>query len=208
MTERSMFEKPEWPLNALPRHWVEALFAKMAAFYGSRFASMWNGTNVLEVQKAWAIELGKLSREQLKAGSENLTALPKPPTLPEFVALCRQARTEQAASTSPRLPDEKRADQATVDANLGQMRAAQQKLLSVEPTAEWAFKLVMNGKAKNGAVLTYEATRCATDAITSSAGRRVVENCVEPDLKQQYAEIRQVIIDNYRMRGQHFWEVK
>ncbi|MBR7998287.1 hypothetical protein [Burkholderia vietnamiensis] len=190
MTEPSTFKRPDWPLDALPQHWVEALFSKMAAFYGSRFASMWNGVNVVEVQRAWAIELGKLSRDQLKAGSDNLTALPKPPTLPEFVALCRQARSEQAASTTPRLADERPADRATVEANLGAIRRAQERVMRREPTAEWAFKLLMRGKSAGGAALPSEVVRCARDAIVSGAGFKVIGACQSPELRREYEAIR------------------
>ncbi|MCO8325933.1 hypothetical protein ABEG10_23290 [Burkholderia cenocepacia] len=190
MTEPSTFKRPDWPLDALPQHWVEALFSKMAAFYGSRFASMWNGVNVSEVQRAWAIELGKLSRDQLKAGSDNLTALPKPPTLPEFVSLCRQARSEQAASTTPRLADERPADRATVEANLGAIRRVQERVMRREPTAEWAFKLLMRGKSASGAALPSEVVRCARDAIVSSAGFKVIGACQQPELRREYQTIR------------------
>ncbi|MCA8447565.1 hypothetical protein [Burkholderia vietnamiensis] len=190
MTEPSTFKRPDWPLDALPQHWVEALFSKMAAFYGSRFASMWNGVNVVEVQRAWAIELGKLSRDQLKAGSDNLTALPKPPTLPEFVSLCRQARSEQAASSTPRLADERPADRATVEANLGAIRRVQERVMRREPTAEWAFKLLMRGKSASGAALPSEVVRCARDAIVSSAGFKVIGACQSPELRREYQTIR------------------
>lgn len=190
MTEPSTFKRPDWPLDALPQHWVEALFSKMAAFYGSRFASMWNGVNVVEVQRAWAIELGKLSRDQLKAGSDNLTALPKPPTLPEFVSLCRQARSEQAASTTLRLADERPADRATVEANLGAIRRVQERVMRREPTAEWAFKLLMRGKSASGAALPSEVMRCARDAIVSSAGFKVIGACQSAELRREYQMIR------------------
>ncbi|PRE20314.1 hypothetical protein [Burkholderia multivorans] len=190
MTESSTFKRPDWPLDALPQHWVEALFSKMAAFYGSRFASLWNGVNVVEVQRAWAIELGKLSREQLKAGSDNLTALPKPPTLPEFVALCRQARSEQMASAVPRLADERPADRATVEANLGAIRKVQQRVMRREPTAEWAFKLLLRGKSASGAALPSEVVRCARDAIVSSAGAKVIATCSNPEILREYQIVR------------------
>ncbi|MDN7998069.1 hypothetical protein QZN00_13015 [Burkholderia multivorans] len=194
MTEPSTFKRPEWPLDALPQHWVEALFSKMAAFYGARFATMWNGTEVLEVQKAWAIELGKLSREQLKAGSDNLTALPKPPTLPEFIALCRQARFEQAASSAPQLTDQKQADRATVESNLGTIRRVQERVMRREPTAEWAFKLLMRGKSASGAALPSEVVRCARDAIVSSAGAKVVNVCQNGEQRREYQAIREAAL--------------
>ncbi|CAM2167954.1 conserved hypothetical protein [Burkholderia latens] len=201
MTEPSTFKRSDWPLDALPQHWVEALFSKMAAFYGSRFASMWNGVNVSEVQRAWAIELGKLSRDQLKAGSDNLTALPKPPTLPEFVSLCRQARSEQAASTTPRLADERPADRATVEANLGAIRRVQERVMRREPTAEWAFKLLMRGKSASGAALPSEVVRCARDAIVSSAGFKVIGACQQPELRREYQAIRDAALGELTGEG-------
>lgn len=201
MTEPSTFKRPDWPLDALPQHWIEALFSKMAAFYGSRFASMWNGVNVGEVQRAWAIELGKLSRDQLKAGSDNLTALPKPPTLPEFVSLCRQARSEQAASTTPRLADERPADRATVEANLGAIRRVQERVMRREPTAEWAFKLLMRGKSASGAALPSEVVRCARDAIASSAGFKVIGACQQPELRREYQTIRDAALGELTNEG-------
>lgn len=199
---------PDWPVSAVPQRWVEALFDAMAGNYGARFADLWRGTDIAKVKRNWGIEIAKLSRDQLKAGRENLTLLLKAPTCPEFIAHCRQCRTEQAAAAAPRMADMRPADVAIVETNLAQMRAAQRRLLSPEPTAEWAFRLVVNGKANNGATLTSEATRCVTDTITSPAGLRVIENCIDPDLKRQYAEIRETIIENYRMRGQQLWSLQ
>ncbi|MBU9403545.1 hypothetical protein KTE13_27770 [Burkholderia multivorans] len=196
MTESSTFKRPDWPLGALPQHWVEALFSKMAAFYGSRFAAMWTGVNVVEVQKAWAVELGKLSREQLKAGSDNLTALPKPPTLPEFVSLCRQARSEQAALTTLRLADERPADRATVESNLGAIRSAQERFMSRMPTAEWAFKLLLRGKSSGGSHLPSGVVRRARDAIASPAGAKAIATCSQPDLRRDYEAIREAVLSD------------
>jgi hypothetical protein len=66
----------------------------------------------------------------------------------------------------------------------------------------------MRGTSRSGKPLTAEVIRCATDAITSSAGRRVVDDCADPELKREYAEIRQATIDGYRMQGMPLWEVR
>lgn len=205
--ELSMSDRPEWPLNAVPKHWIEALFAKMSAFYGSRFATMWAGSKADEVQKAWGIELGKLSRQQLKAGVEALTAFSKPPTLPEFMQHCRQMRAEQAASTAPRLENLPKATPEEAARNLHTIRTYASSLRP-EPTAQWAFELIERGTSRSGFPLTYEVRRCATDAITSSAGRRVVESCADPERKERLAQMRQHIIDDYRARGIRLWEVR
>lgn len=137
MTEQSTYERPErpgWPLNALPKHWVEALFAKMSAFYGSKFATMWSGSKPEEVQKAWAIELAKLSRDQLKAGSDNLTALPKPPSLPEFVAHCKQTRLDAAAMQRPKLTDQRQCSPEVVSENMGKIKSIVDRLAAKKMT--------------------------------------------------------------------------
>ncbi|WP_342704253.1 hypothetical protein OHZ10_08055 [Burkholderia arboris] len=181
---------PAWPVQAVPQKWVETIFATMAAFYGARFADLWRGSKTAEVKRVWGVELAKLSADQMRAGRENLTALPKPPTLPEFVGFCRQARSEQAASTAPQITDQKPADRATVEANLGTIRRAQERVLRREPTAEWAFKLLMRGKSVSGAALPSEVVRCARDAIASSAGFKVIGACQQPELRREYQTIR------------------
>lgn len=111
--------KPDWPLNAVPRAWVEALFSKMSAFYGSKFAVMWRGSNLEEVQKAWAIELNRISREQIKAGLDQLVDLTEAPTLPQFVAHCKRCRLDQIHSL--KLTDQTRAAPEVVQENLGRI---------------------------------------------------------------------------------------
>ena len=202
--EPSTYERPEWPLNAIPKRWIEALFAKMSSFYGSKFAAMWSGSKPEEVQKAWAIELAKLTREQLKAGSDALTAFAKPPTLPEFIAHCRQMRSELTASTAVRIEHRQPVDPAKAEAAMREVRVASKKVMHRTPTAEWAYRLLMSGRKD----LPYEVSRCATDAITSSAGRRPIENCPTPEIKAEYETIRQATIDGYRMRGIPLWDVK
>lgn len=206
-TEPSMYERPErpdWPLNALPKHWIEALFSKMSAFYGSKFAAMWSGSKPAEVQKAWAIELAKLTREQLKAGSDALTAFSRPPTLPDFVAHCKQTRAEMAEHRAPKLEHRAPIDPERAKVALGMVHTAAAKIAARAPTAEWAYRLLMSGRKD----LSHEVVRCATDAITSSAGRRVVDECPDEALKSEYAEVSQATVDGCRMRGTRLWGVR
>lgn len=209
LTDSSMYEKrdrPDWPLNALPKHWMEALFSKMIAFYGDKFTMMWRGAKVEEVQKAWGIELFKLSREQLKAGSDALTAFNRPPTLPEFVTHCRVQRMEQAASTAPRIESLPKATSEEAAANLVRINQSVASVRRSRITAEWAYKLVIRAKSVSGLPVPYGVMKCATDAITSSAGRKVIAECNEPGLKEAYQRLWQETVDNYRMRGIPLWE--
>ena len=87
----------DWPADALPEAWIDSLFARMSAFYGARFADMWRGTDLDEVRRTWGRELAGLTRDELRAGVANLRTRFFPPTLPEFIALCRPALNVDAA---------------------------------------------------------------------------------------------------------------
>ena len=68
---------------------VEALFAKFAALYGARFAQMWKGTDLSVVKVTWADALSGLTVREVRTGLEACKMRPWPPTLPEFLLMCR-----------------------------------------------------------------------------------------------------------------------
>lgn len=70
------------------------MFAVMATHYGARFADAWRGIDPVEMKAAWAAKLAEFSPEQLKRGIESLEQCKFPPTLPEFVTLCKQSVPE------------------------------------------------------------------------------------------------------------------
>jgi hypothetical protein len=197
---------PDWPITAIPQRWVEALFSTMSATYGARFADLWRGSDIAQVKRVWGIELAKLTSAQMKSGRENLMQLVKAPTCPEFVAHCRQAHREVAASTPFQLEHTPKTTAEEAARNLGAVRSAMSVLRSPEPTAEWAYTLLLRGTGVNGKPLTFEAVRCASDAITSNAGRKVVESCENPDLREQYRELRDGIIHTRRESATPLWE--
>lgn len=80
---------PAWPANALPERWIESLFERMHLAYGTRFADQWRGTDPRALQRYWAEKLGTLTADELKAGVAKLDSLDWPPTLPQFLKLCR-----------------------------------------------------------------------------------------------------------------------
>lgn len=197
---------PAWPVNAIPQRWVEALFEKFAANYGARFADLWRGSNIDAVKRNWGIELAKLSAAQMKAGSDNIAALLKAPTCPEFIAHCKQSRVESAAQEQPQLEHMPAITPEQAAENMTLLNRTLARMQQAPASAEWAFRLILRGTSASGKPLPFAVAKCATDAITSSAGRAVVEECSDPDLKTQYAEIRQTVVDNYRARGQRLWE--
>lgn len=80
-------------LSVLPESWIDKIFGHMSAYYGSQFADRWKDCNLAEVKRIWAAELASFSdNPECFAGA--LKSLIEgsiyPPTLPEFVALCRR----------------------------------------------------------------------------------------------------------------------
>ena len=80
-------------LSALPERWVDKIFGHMEALYGSLFLDRWKDTNIVEVKRVWASGLASFSDYPecfAKALNALLNESKFPPTLPEFVALCRR----------------------------------------------------------------------------------------------------------------------
>lgn len=89
--------------NALPESWVSALFDNLAAVYGNRFTDMWRGVDTEKVRQVWGERLVVYPPQVLKYALEQCKdTLPSPPSLPQFVALCRQGM--HRFDTSPKLP--------------------------------------------------------------------------------------------------------
>jgi hypothetical protein len=91
--------------NALPDRWINAIFERMAAMYGARFADLWRGTDMGKVRSLWAEKLAGFAYkpECLKAALEVLDDRPYPPNLPEFLGLCRET-LRRSGSHAPALP--------------------------------------------------------------------------------------------------------
>lgn len=79
------------PSPSLPNEWVERIFEVMAAHYGARLADAWRGVDASQVKAVWAKELGRYNPAQIKRGIASLEQCRFPPTLPEFIALCKQS---------------------------------------------------------------------------------------------------------------------
>lgn len=102
--------------SALPDAWIDRLFDRLEASYGSRWLNMWGNTNLANVKSLWAEKLAGFS-DNPKALAYALDCLdehPFPPTLPEFLALCRKApQPERPALSSPPADPQKAASFAS-----------------------------------------------------------------------------------------------
>lgn len=87
----------DWPQDAVPESWIDSLFARMSGLYGAKFADLWRGTDLSVVRRLWGTELTTVTRDELKRGVDGLRNRPFPPTLPEFLALCKPPVNYDAA---------------------------------------------------------------------------------------------------------------
>lgn len=76
---------------------VEMLFSEFAALYGSRFADMWRHSDVMRVKALWTSALSGFSMDEVRQGLYACRRLAWPPSLPEFLCLCRPEPDAQAA---------------------------------------------------------------------------------------------------------------
>lgn len=87
--------------NGLTDEWLDRLFVRLASMYGRHWLAMWEEIPMPDVKDTWRKGLARISGEQIaKALDHCRMHHPFPPTLPEFVGLCRTFAIKQAA-----LPD-------------------------------------------------------------------------------------------------------
>lgn len=77
--------------------WVDRLFGRLSAMYGARFADMWAGLDLAMIKAAWAEDLGDLATDEIARGVAACKQRDWPPTLPEFLGLCRPALDPEQA---------------------------------------------------------------------------------------------------------------
>lgn len=123
--------------KSIPAAWVERLFARFTAIYGAqKVAAMWavaDGTDSRRVEEAtaavkaeWAQQLGRFNGGTIAVAVQAVIDSGRqwPPTLPEFVAICRDYARPEAMSAQLALPAVGKAytDAETARANLAKVR--------------------------------------------------------------------------------------
>jgi len=149
----------------LPGHWVAKIFRELQGFYGSRFLDMWrigqllpNGQDVgIENAKAvWGEKLAGFADrpESIKRALESLGT--HPPTLPEFIGLCRQH--------SPSIPDLLPPPTPDAEKRLRNIEQASAVKVGADMGKAWAHRLIAREKA--GEKLSEVQVRFAREALT------------------------------------------
>lgn len=101
MTKTPILATSQQRSSALPEPWIERLFSRFEAMYGAKFADAWKGCDLRNVKVVWAEALGACSREELAAGISGCLRKDWPPTLPEFLKLCRQPENTNVPGGHP-----------------------------------------------------------------------------------------------------------
>ncbi len=78
-------------------------FAKLRATWGTRFLALWRGADMDEVLSTWDEALAGIDPERIQRALVDCQHAENPPTLPEFLRLCRAAPSS-ADHAAPRLP--------------------------------------------------------------------------------------------------------
>jgi hypothetical protein len=101
--------------KCLPDSWIDRIFNQMQGMYGSRWLTMWQDGQTVTIngrafdhglalaKSTWARELAGFQSTPTRISKSLVCckSMPNPPTLPEFLALCRQQHAEFKALTAP-----------------------------------------------------------------------------------------------------------
>jgi hypothetical protein len=79
----------EWPTDAIPQKWIQKLFNEMLLAYGKKFTEQWAGADPESLQRHWATKLAGMTGPEMKRGVDKLDSRDWPPTLPEFIKMCK-----------------------------------------------------------------------------------------------------------------------
>ncbi len=125
---------------SLPDAYVQRIFEHMSCCYGSKFLDMWAGQDLAAVRAYWGRKLGRFSVAAIGAALSALESSPFPPTLPEFIDLCRAASAREASRAPlPALPAEVPKAVAETRAVDAQRMAA--SVVKVAGSKSWALRL-------------------------------------------------------------------
>jgi len=82
---------------------AEQIHQKLAAIWGTRFLAMWRGADMRQVFATWDESLSHVDPERIQRALVDCQNAENPPTLPEFLRLCR-AQPAASDHGAPQLP--------------------------------------------------------------------------------------------------------
>jgi len=122
---------------------TQRLLSRLRVLYGDKFSAQWADVSKEELASAWHADVTlRFGVEQIRRALEHLTTNSTfPPTLPEFVSLCRQFRP--TAATTLYLP----APVSRMPPEIAdQLKAFIHHVRGGDDCRKWARKIVANPK--------------------------------------------------------------
>lgn len=142
---------------------TEKLFDRFLTIYGAqRFATMWAGADLELVKQTWGAALAKFDNETLAKALHGLVVNGNdwPPTLPQFVNICRQFNVQSKIQTQLSGP------KAVVsEDNRRKVQEALNNVHFAKPGKEWATKLLK--RAQRGERISTCAIQMAKAALNT-----------------------------------------
>ena len=80
-----------------PVAWAARLIERMQALYGLKFAQQWDGIAPARLAEVWAEEIAGYTAQEIQRGLASCRGRTFPPTLPEFLGLCRPTLNPETA---------------------------------------------------------------------------------------------------------------
>ncbi|SPA17219.1 hypothetical protein [Cupriavidus taiwanensis] len=163
----------------VPDAWVEHLFKRMGALYGSAFTAKWRDVDPPTLWRTWAEGMATVPKDHLTIGYNALeSACPRPPSLAEFLALCSPPPAAHRPAPLP-LPSPLRTSPEQARENLGRIKAMVDVPRPKPGGIEWARNTVALAKA--GQYVAPMRLRMAYDAIANHRGDAAEDDpCASP----------------------------
>lgn len=152
-------------LQTLPVSWVERIFSRFSAAWGSqKVASMFPEATHGEVKELWARQLGRFSKDTIRDAVENVISGNRewPPSLGEFLEVCRQASVARQQHATVKLLDLPRTSADQAHANVDRIKSLMQ-VNKPKPGREWAYKVL--SRAERGDTVPMAVRQMAEKAI-------------------------------------------
>jgi len=141
---------------------IDRLFLRMASFYGKHWLDMWADVPIDSVKSEWQSRLTCMSSKVVfKAVDYCADNLKFPPTLPEFVQLCKANTPHEITKALSRHFTE-----AEIELNQERIKKASSDLAKTPITdmKQWARDLISGNKISNNPDL---AIRMAKEALAA-----------------------------------------
>lgn len=158
----------------LPEPWIEKIFSKFEARYGSLFHDRWKGCDLANVKETWAEELAPFANrpEAIGHALKVLASAKFPPTLPEFIESCRNAPEayQPALPYKPTKADHERA-QAMIRKAAQSMTGADEYdplLWAKRPKSQKAMDMVIDGSKRSTALAQIVADHVSKGVCTAA----------------------------------------